>query len=263
MKIYRGREHLDDFYYRVADGITEAAPAGSTLENIKEGRSGLFKPIGSGFKNVPCVSPSKIVCVGRNYAKHASELGNEVPDSPLLFLKAPSSIIGDGDAITLPPQSQRVEHEGEVAVVIGRKAKNLKDSEDVDHYILGYSCLNDVTARDIQKADIQFSRAKSFDTFCPVGPCIETDLDPEDISITTRVNGEIRQSGRTSDMVFDIPYLLRYISNQMTLLPGDVIATGTPSGVSQLKSGDLCQIEIEGIGLLENPVLKYSETRKL
>ncbi len=254
MKLYRGRKHLEYFYYTVRAGTPEAAQSGTTLEMLKGGRSDLFQPVGSEFESAPCVSPSKIVCVARNYAKHASELGNEVPASPLLFLKAPSSIIGDGDPITLPPQSQRVEHEGELAVVIARKAKNIAETDDVKRYILGYSCLNDVTARDIQKADIQFTRAKSFDTFCPVGPCIETDLDPGDISITTRVNGEIRQSGRTSDMVFDIPYLLRYISNQMTLLPGDVIATGTPSGVSQLKSGDLCQIEIEGIGLMENPV---------
>jgi len=203
---------------------------------------------------LPPVNPSKIVCVGRNYAEHAAELGNDVPGEPLLFLKAPSSIIKSGEAITLPPQSQQVEHEGELAVVIGRKCKDLDADEDPLRYVFGYTCLNDVTARDLQRKDVQFTRAKSFDTFCPVGPVVETALDTSDLTVITRVNGVIKQQGKTSNMVFPVEYLIRYISNQMTLYPGDVIATGTPSGVSRLNSGDICEVEIEGIGSLRNPV---------
>lgn len=200
------------------------------------------------------VTPSKIVCVGRNYADHAAELGNEVPKSPLLFLKAPSSIIGSGDEIKIPEQSAQVEHEGELAIVIGKKAKDIADDEDPLKYVLGYTCLNDVTARDIQRADVQFTRGKSFDTFCPVGPIIETELDVSDVRVITTVNGEVRQDGRTSQMVFPIPFLVRYISRQMTLLPGDVIATGTPSGVSKMNPGDVCEVTVEGIGTLRNRV---------
>lgn len=199
-------------------------------------------------------NPSKIVCVGRNYAEHAAELGNEVPKSPLLFLKAPSSIIGPGRSIVIPPQSDQVEHEGELAVVIGKRAKNIPDVEDPLAYVLGYSCLNDVTARDIQRADVQFTRGKSFDTFCPIGPIMETELDVSDVRVTTTVNGEVRQDGRTSQMVFPIPYLVRYISQQMTLMPGDIIATGTPSGVSKMNPGDICEVTVEGIGTLRNKV---------
>ena len=198
--------------------------------------------------------PSKIVCVGRNYADHAKELGNEVPAEPLLFLKAPSSVIFNEESIVLPPQSSRVEHEGELAVVIRKACKGLPDSVDIAGYILGYSCLNDVTARDLQKKDGQFARAKSFDTFCPIGPVIETDLDVRDITVTTRVNGQVRQHGRTSQMVFRVDYLIRYISQMMTLMPGDVIATGTPAGVGPLVAGDTCEVEIEGIGILRNTV---------
>jgi 2-keto-4-pentenoate hydratase/2-oxohepta-3-ene-1,7-dioic acid hydratase in catechol pathway len=203
----------------------------------------------------PNIAPSKIVCVGRNYAEHAAELGNEIPAEPLLFLKAPSAIIKSGDAIVLPPQSNQVEHEGELAVLIGHECKGLSDDDDPRSYILGYTCLNDVTARDLQRKDGQFTRAKSFDTFCPVGPWIETDLDPSDISVVTRVNEVIKQDGRTSQMVFDVAFLVRYISNMMTLNAGDIIATGTPSGVSILQSGDICEVEIEGIGILSNPVV--------
>lgn len=198
--------------------------------------------------------PSKIVCVGRNYADHAKELGNEVPKSPLLFLKASSAIIRSGDAIVIPPQSSQVEHEGELAVVIGRDCKNIDDDEDVFQYVLGYACLNDVTARDVQRADVQFSRGKSFDTFCPIGPHLETELDVSDLRVSTKVNGVIKQDGRTSQMVFSIEFLIRYISRQMSLKEGDVIATGTPSGVSKLEPGDVCEVEIEGIGTLTNPV---------
>ena len=204
--------------------------------------------------------PSKIICVGRNYAAHAKELGNEVPTEPLLFLKAPTSLVlpnsadGKPAAIVLPPQSQRVEHEGELAIIIGKKCKDLGEDDNASNYVLGYTCLNDVTARDLQKKDVQFTRAKSFDTFCPVGPWIETDLDVSDLRVVTRVNGEIRQDGRTRDMVFSPEFLVRYISQMMTLLPGDLIATGTPEGVGPLHSGDVCEVEIEGIGTLQNQV---------
>jgi len=203
----------------------------------------------------PDFSPSKIVCVGRNYVAHAKELGNEVPTEPLLFLKAPSALSKNGDPVVIPQQSSQVEHEGELAVVISQNCKDLGDDTDVSPYILGYTCLNDVTARDLQRKDVQFTRGKSFDTFCPIGPHVETDLDTRDLSVVCRVNGEIRQEGRTSQMVFPVDFLLRYISKQMTLLPGDIIATGTPAGVSRLSAGDICEVEVEGIGVLRNPVV--------
>lgn len=200
------------------------------------------------------VSPSKIVCVGRNYKEHAAELGNPMPAEPLLFLKAPSSIIGHDEAIELPPQSQQVEHEGELGVVIGRTARRLHSDDDPLQYVLGYTCLNDVTARDLQRKDVQFTRGKSFDTFCPVGPFIETDINPADVEVATRVNGEVKQRGRTSQMAFPVPMLIRYISHIMTLNPGDLIATGTPAGVSRLAAGDTVEVEVEGIGTLRNRV---------
>ncbi len=198
--------------------------------------------------------PSKIVCVGRNYAEHAAELGNEVPKEPLLFLKAPSAIVFAEEAIVRPGLSEQVEHEGELAVVISKQCKDLSDDEDLKQYIKGFTCLNDVTARDLQRRDGQFARAKSFDTFCPIGPHIETDLDVTDLEVTVRVNGVVKQHGRTSQMVFPVDFLIRYISRMMTLEPGDIIATGTPSGVSRLDAGDVCEVEIEGIGILQNPV---------
>ena len=200
------------------------------------------------------VEPSKIICVGRNYLKHAMEFGNKVPDEPLLFLKAPSSIIADGETIELPPESQQVEHEGELGVVIGRTARKIGEDEDPLSYVLGYTCVNDVTARDLQRKDVQFTRAKSFDTFCPVGPFIVTDLNPLDVEVTTRLNGELKQRGRTSAMALSVPFLIRYISKIMTLYPGDLIATGTPAGVSKMKDGDLVEVEVEGIGVLRNQV---------
>jgi len=206
------------------------------------------------------IAPSKIVCVGRNYAEHAKELGNEVPKAPLLFLKAPSAIISHGDEIVIPSQSTQVEHEGELCVVIGRDCKNIRDDEDPFQYVLGYTCLNDVTARDVQRSDVQFTRGKSFDTFCPVGPHIETELDVSNLRVTTTVNGAIKQDGRTSQMVFPIDFLIRYISRQMTLRAGDLIATGTPSGVSKMNPGDICEITVEGIGTLSNKVVNDNES---
>jgi 2-keto-4-pentenoate hydratase/2-oxohepta-3-ene-1,7-dioic acid hydratase in catechol pathway len=200
------------------------------------------------------VAPSKIVCVGRNYREHAAELGNKVPDQPLLFLKAPSAIIANGECIQLPAESQQVEHEGELGVVIGRTARKLQDDEDPLSYVLGYTCLNDVTARDLQRKDVQFTRGKSFDTFCPVGPLVVDGLDPLSLVVTTRVNGTTKQNGRTADMAFSVPFLIKYIANIMTLYPGDLIATGTPAGVSPIKDGDIVEVEIEGIGVLRNKV---------
>jgi 2-keto-4-pentenoate hydratase/2-oxohepta-3-ene-1,7-dioic acid hydratase in catechol pathway len=207
------------------------------------------------------VTPSKIVCVGRNYLEHAAELGNPMPSEPLLFLKAPSAIIASGESIRLPAASVQVEHEGELGVVIGRLASDLSDEQDPLSFVLGYTCINDVTARDLQRKDVQFTRAKSFDTFCPVGPFIVTDIDPADVAVVTRVNGEIKQNARTSKMAFSVASLLRYISRAMTLLPGDLIATGTPAGVSSLKDGDVVEVEVEGIGVLQNAVTKTPNSK--
>jgi 2-keto-4-pentenoate hydratase/2-oxohepta-3-ene-1,7-dioic acid hydratase in catechol pathway len=200
------------------------------------------------------VEPSKIVCVGRNYREHAAELGNKMPDEPLLFLKAPSSVIGNDDCIELPPESQQVEHEGELGVVIGRQARKIAEDEDPLKYVLGYTCVNDVTARDLQRKDVQFTRAKSFDTFCPVGPFVVNGLKPDELTVITRVNGAQKQRGQTSDMAFSVPFLVRYIANIMTLNPGDLIATGTPAGVSPMKAGDVVEVEIKEIGVLSNRI---------
>jgi 2-keto-4-pentenoate hydratase/2-oxohepta-3-ene-1,7-dioic acid hydratase in catechol pathway len=200
------------------------------------------------------VDPRKIVCIGRNYAAHAAELGNEVPKDPLIFLKPSTSVVGPDEPIILPKYSQCVEHEGELGLVVARRCSHLSDSEDPLDYLLGYTCVNDVTARDLQKADVQFTRAKGFDTFCPVGPHIETDLQPNDLLVETYVNGAERQSGRTSLMVFSPAFLVRWLSNMMTLEPGDLIATGTPAGVGPLVSGDSVEVRVGGIGVLRNPV---------
>lgn len=203
------------------------------------------------------VVPSKIVCVGRNYKDHAAELGNDVPKEPLLFLKAPSSLLEPGGVVRLPVQSQRVDYEGELGVVIGRRCFQIGPEEDVRQYIRGYVCVNDVTARDLQKADGQWSRAKGFDTFCPVGPVVSDEIDPaggEPIRVTTRVNGETKQTGSTRDLIFPIADLLRYITAAMTLEPGDLIPTGTPAGVAAVKAGDRMEIEVDGLGVLVNTV---------
>jgi 2-keto-4-pentenoate hydratase/2-oxohepta-3-ene-1,7-dioic acid hydratase in catechol pathway len=199
--------------------------------------------------------PSKIICVGRNYIEHAKELGNEVPKVPLIFLKPPSSIISDGETILLPAQSAQVEHEGELVVVIGKRGRNIM-AEDAKKHILGYTVGNDVTARDLQRIDDQWTRAKGFDTFCIFGPWIDTDFDPADAVLTVRVNGQMRQMASTRDMVFNVPTLIAYVSSVMTLEPGDLLFTGTPSGVGELKNGDEVTVEIEGLGELKNPVRK-------
>lgn len=212
---------------------------------------------------LPPVVPSKIVCIGRNYREHAAELGNEAPKEPLLFLKAPSSLIAHKQEIRIPAISQRVDFEGELAIVIGKRCYKIGADEDVRQYIRGYTIVNDVTARDLQKSDGQWSRAKGFDTFCPTGPFITDEIDPDanpsanidaGIGVQTRLNGELRQDGNTRDLIFPIAHLLRHITAAMTLCPGDLIPTGTPSGVAPMQPGDQVEVTIEGIGTLSNPV---------
>lgn len=201
-------------------------------------------------------TPSKIICVGRNYLEHAKELGNTVPDKPLLFFKPPSAIIQDGEAIMLPKESKQVEHEGEIGVVVGKRLRHASES-DARAGIQGIVCVNDVTARDLQKTDGQWTRAKGFDTFCPVGPRVlpwKPNDDLDQLEVFCRVNGKARQHGKASDMAFKIPMLLAYISNIMTLEPGDLICTGTPAGVGPLAAGDVVEVEIPGVGVLRNPV---------
>jgi 2-keto-4-pentenoate hydratase/2-oxohepta-3-ene-1,7-dioic acid hydratase in catechol pathway len=201
----------------------------------------------------PCM-PSKIVALGLNYRRHAEETKMALPSVPLIFLKPSTSVIGPGDEIVLPPGSSRVDYEGELGVIIGRKAKDVP-MDRVEGYILGYTCVNDVTERHIQKADGQWTRAKGYDTFAPIGPWIETDVDPNDLKLETCLNGEIRQSARTSDLIFGLAEVVSFISNVMSLLPGDIIATGTPSGIGRMSPGDVVEVSIEGIGTLRNSVV--------
>ncbi|MGB9618099.1 MAG: fumarylacetoacetate hydrolase family protein [Desulfomonilaceae bacterium] len=202
-------------------------------------------------KLLPPCTPSKVVAIGLNYRDHAEELGLALPEEPLLFLKPPSSIIGPGETILAPPQSKRVDYEAELAVVISRTARQVKAEKAAD-YILGYTCLNDVTARDLQSKDGQWTRAKGFDTFCPIGPWIETDLDPSDLEISLYLNDELKQHSRTSNLIFDPFRLVEFVSHVMTLTAGDVIATGTTSGIGPMKPGDKVEVRIEGIGSLFN-----------
>ena len=203
---------------------------------------------------LPPILPSKVVGVGRNYAAHAAELGNDVPSAPLLFLKPPTAITGPGAPIRLPIDSKQVEHEAELAVVIGGRGARAVSREDAMKSVFGFTCANDVTARDQQRSDVQFTRAKGYDSFCPIGPWIETDLDWADLGVQALVNGVVKQDGRTKDMIFDVPTLVSYVSHVMTLLPGDVILTGTPSGVGPIVAGDSVSVRIEGLGTLTNPV---------
>lgn len=234
--------------------------AGETVREIAGDIFGTWRaterawPLGE-IKLLPPATPSKIVCLGRNYREHAAELGHEVPKEPLIFLKPPSAIIGPEEPIVLPAISKRVDHEGELAVVIGRRCSQLAPDADVRPYILGFTCLNDVTARDLQKADVQFTRAKGFDTFCPLGPVVETELDLTATQIETYVNGERRQSATAAEMIFPVDVIIRWVSRMMTLTPGDVIATGTPAGVSPLRDGDVVEVVVSGVGTLRNPVV--------
>jgi 2-keto-4-pentenoate hydratase/2-oxohepta-3-ene-1,7-dioic acid hydratase in catechol pathway len=221
--------------------------------DVKYGRLDVLP---AGARLLPPCAPTKIVCVGRNYAEHAKELGNEVPAEPLIFLKPPSSLIASGDTIVYPKLSQRVDFEGELGVVIGKRARRVKSSE-ADGYILGYTCVNDVTARDLQKKDGQWTRGKGFDTFCPVGPCIvpREEADFAGFRIRTIVDGETKQDGSPAEMLFSVNDIISYVSAFMTLEPGDLIATGTPPGVGPLQPGSRVRIEIAGIGALENTVV--------
>ena len=203
----------------------------------------------------PVLPRSKVVGIGRNYAAHAAEMGNEVPSEPLMFLKPNTSVVGPGDPIFYPPQSSEVHFEGELAVVIGRICRDAP-AEKVADVVWGYTVGNDVTARDLQRSDVQFTRAKGFDSFCPLGPWVETELDVSDLQVQTFLNGEVKQDGRTSDLIFDVPTLIAHVTSVMTLLPGDVILTGTPEGVGPMNAGDEVEISIQGIGNLTNKVVK-------
>jgi 2-keto-4-pentenoate hydratase/2-oxohepta-3-ene-1,7-dioic acid hydratase in catechol pathway len=205
---------------------------------------------------LPPVTPSKIVCVGRNYREHAAELGNEVPAEPLIFFKPPSSLLAPGGQVRRPKISERVDYEGELGVVIAKPCYQLAPDEDVRPYVLGYTCVNDVTARDLQKKDGQFTRGKGFDTFCPVGPLVTNEIDPwAGVGVETRVNGEVKQQGNTRDFIFPIDAVIRYISQIMTLMPGDLIPSGTPQGVGPVVLGDVMEVTVQGIGTLTNPVI--------
>jgi 2-keto-4-pentenoate hydratase/2-oxohepta-3-ene-1,7-dioic acid hydratase in catechol pathway len=233
-------------------GWAEGPPRGSLPE------SGRAWPLNE-VKLLPPSVPSKIVCLGRNYVEHAAELGNAVPTNPLIFLKPPSSVIAAEEPIVIPPDSKRVDYEGELAVIIGRACSHLGPADDVKRYIAGYTCLNDVTARDLQKADVQFTRGKGFDTFCPIGPVLETELDLATAKVETYLNGVRKQSALLAEMIFSVDAIIRWISRVMTLVPGDVIATGTPSGVGPLTAGDVVEVMVSGIGTLRNPVVAGDE----
>ncbi len=201
------------------------------------------------------LNPTKIICVGKNYAKHAAEMGGEVPAEPLIFMKPPSALLDSGASIVMPSQSERVDYEGEIGIIIGRRATKVSQA-DAWSYVESILPLNDVTARDLQAKDNQWTRAKGFDSFCPVGtPVPVADVDLDALGVTTRVNGEVRQEGDASDMVFDIPTIIEYISNVMTLEPGDLIATGTPEGIGPLQAGDVVEVEVRGVGKVSNPVV--------
>ena len=241
----------DDLFFGIIEGEAVVLLAGHPFgELAPEGR---VLPL-TDVRLVAPVMPTKIIAVARNYADHAKELGNEVPTSPMIFLKPSTSIVGPGDPIRLPWQSERVEHEAELAVIIGRVASDVPE-ERVPEVVFGYTCANDVSARDLQQTDGQWGRAKGFDTFCPLGPWIETQIDLEDAAVTGMVNGELRQDGVLGDMVRGVPELVSWISSVMTLIPGDVILIGTPAGVGPLVAGDTVSVSIDGIGTLTNPVI--------
>ncbi len=245
--------------FEVSGAVRYGAVEGESVRELTAAPWKNGRPAGAAYalSQVRLLAPSeptKIVCVGRNYREHAAELGNEPPKEPLIFLKPPSAVIAPEEPIVCPAISKRVDHEGELAIVIGRRCRRLKTDENPLDYVFGYTCVNDVTARDLQKADVQFTRGKSFDTFCPMGPLIVRGIGAGDLLLETYVNGERRQSARTSEMIFGLDAIIRFIADVMTLEPGDVIATGTPSGVGPLHAGDVVEVVIEGIGRLRNPV---------
>jgi 2-keto-4-pentenoate hydratase/2-oxohepta-3-ene-1,7-dioic acid hydratase in catechol pathway len=249
VKIYRFR-----YRKRILQGVLKEEflfpIIGSVFGDFRLGTSPV--PIAD-VRVLPPVLPTKIIGIGRNYKDHAAELGNPLPAEPLVFLKPPTAVIGPLDAVVMPVVSERIDYEGEVGVVIRKRARALRDEDPVDGHILGYTCFNDVTARDLQKKDGQFTRAKGFDTFAAVGPCVATGLDPAAIRLKTFLNGKLVQSGSTADLIFSIPYLIRFLSRIMTLNPGDIVATGTPAGVGPVSPGDRVDVQIEGIGVLSNP----------
>ncbi|WP_416900701.1 fumarylacetoacetate hydrolase family protein [Micromonospora echinospora] len=257
--------HAKGMSFGAVEGEPGAGPQGLTIAEIEGHPFGQIQFSGarwalSDVRLLSPILPSKVVCVGRNYAEHAAEHGSEVPKEPLLFLKPSTSVIGPRDAIRLPIFSKQVEHEAELAVVIGPPGARRADRAAAERAIFGYTCANDVTARDLQRSDGQWTRAKGFDSFCPLGPWITTGLDVGDLEIRCEVGRdpeemEVRQLGRTKDMVFDVPSLVSYVSHVMTLLPGDVVLTGTPAGVSPLLDGDTVTVRIDGIGELSNPVV--------
>ncbi|MGD8539764.1 MAG: fumarylacetoacetate hydrolase family protein [Candidatus Aminicenantes bacterium] len=252
MKIYRYRYGNKSFYGVLKEEMLYPI-VGSIYKKFEIKKKGV--PISDVFL-LPPVKPSKIVAIGRNYKDHAVEMGKPLPKEPLLFLKPPSALVGPNEIIIYPDMSKRVDYEGELAVIIRKKAHRLAEETNVDPYILGYSCFNDVTARDLQRKDVQFTRGKSFDTFAAVGPCVATDIDPSALRLKTFLNGKLKQSGNTKNLIFPIPYLMRFISRVMTLYPGDIIATGTPAGIGPMTPGDRVDVQIEGIGVLSNRVLK-------
>lgn len=244
--------------YATAAGPRWGLIAGDTIQELSAAPYAGGTPTGrtvalSGARLLAPAEPSKIVAVGRNYADHAAELGNQVPEEPMLFLKAPSSLIAPGACIELPTLERRIDEEAELCVVIGRPCYRVARAQALE-YVLGYTAGNDVSDRVLQKKDGQFGRAKSFNTFTPLGPWIETELNPADVLVEARVNGELKQSCSTRRLIFDVPFLIEFISNVMTLLPGDLIMTGTPAGVTQLRPGDVVAVSVSGIGTLENPV---------
>ena len=251
MRIVRCQSAAGRTYGIVVDGEVYAVKGGDPFAQTPA-RGARLGALDQVELLAPC-EPTKIVAIGRNYVAHAQEHGADVPTKPLIFLKPPSAIVGPGQPVVLTPQSKQVEHESELAVVIGAPARQVSRDHAMG-CIFGYTCGNDVTARDLQNSDGQWTRAKGFDTFCPLGPWIETSLNPADVGVRCLVNGQERQAGRTSQLVFDVPYLVSYISHIMTLMPGDVIMTGTPAGVGPLVAGDVVEVEIESIGTLRNPV---------
>jgi 2-keto-4-pentenoate hydratase/2-oxohepta-3-ene-1,7-dioic acid hydratase in catechol pathway len=250
MKIYR-YEHSKKILYGVLKREMLHPVSGSVFGRFRVDKKGL--PIGR-VKLLPPIKPTKIIGVGRNYRAHSREMGNPLPEEPMLFLKPPSALIGPGGTILYPDASRRVDFEGELAVVIKKEARHLADDADPMDFVLGYTCFNDVTARDLQTRDVQFTRAKSFDTFAAVGPCIAVGIDPSRLRVKTFLNGKVKQSASTASMVFPVPFLIRYISWIMTLLPGDIIATGTPAGVGPMSPGDRVDVQIENVGVLSNIV---------
>jgi 2-keto-4-pentenoate hydratase/2-oxohepta-3-ene-1,7-dioic acid hydratase in catechol pathway len=252
MKIYRFKHKA-----RIAAGVLKEDKLypiqGSMFRKFRTEKKGI--PVGDVIL-FPPVLPSKIVAIGINYKDHAMERGRTLPDEPLIFLKPPSAVVGPKDIIVYPSMSKRVDFEGELAVVIKKKASRLGPKNKPEDFILGYTCFNDVTARDLQTKDVQFTRAKSFDTFAAIGPCISTDIDPSRLRIKTFLNGKLKQSGNTRNLIFPVPFLVWFVSNIMTLNPGDVITTGTPAGIGPMVPGDRVDVQIEGIGTLSNTVMK-------